>query len=364
VDALAVEAIARLTAAVSSLLPAPADPALAPSVLVTPVRVAPTGLGGYVGVHDAPGGEVLGRRLSARVGVTVRAPDAGSLGDAVALTTRSVLARHRATLAQLGILRVGLDSLGPPPPPPSPGPPQPQARDVVFDVLFEYLHLPVEAGGIIAEIPLDADVTLAARPRLLRRGPFTSPDVMTAFEVVDDPAAGQDAPSDWRYDAAEQAIRQHTLIRGGPGTPTARKPGTYLLLRTGPALPPVHDFSLATEFRSMTAGGVGVVFGFRDVHNFCFALLDAERPFRMIARKEGGSFRALAAGGLDTARGFDTDRLYTLRVAVQAATFRLLLDGVTVLEATDDAPAGTGRVGLMTRACEGARFYDLTLMQL
>lgn len=348
----------------TSLLPTHADPSLAPIVLVTPVRVVPTGLSGYVGDHDSPSGEILGRRVQARVEVTVRSPTTVGLGAAVSEATNAVVARSRTSLAQLGILKVGLGEVGPTVAPPTQGPPQPAKRDVAFDVLFEYLHLPTDTGGVIAEIPLDTDITQAGTPRLLRRGAFLSPDVMNAFEVVDDAAAVQAAPSDWQYDATEQAIRQLAATRGGPNTPTPNKPGTCLLLRAGPLLPPLRDFSLATEFRATTPGGIGVVFRFQDPDNFGFVLLDSAQSFRMIARKTAGTFAALDAGGLDTARGFETGQLHTLRVAAEGASIRVLLDGVNVLEGTDGNLAAAGRMGLLTRACDGAHFYDLTLLQL
>jgi hypothetical protein len=126
----------------------------------------------------------------------------------------------------------------------------------------------------------------------------------------------------------------------------------------------VRDFSLATQFRASSPGGVGVVFRYHDPENLSFALLDAERSWRIIARKRGASFGSLSAGGVDAGAGFEVDRLYTLRLVAQGGAIRMLLDGVTVLEAVDDQPDGPGQVGLMTRACDGARFYDLTLLQL
>ncbi len=359
-DDVALEAMSQLHQAMASLLPPASDDAMASSLLVTPLRVAPTGIGGFVGVHHEPEGEVVGRRISARVDVTVRAAGDRALDDAVALATRSVLARSRGDLSGLGILKVQLGSLGPVARPPDDA--GHSVRDVVFDVEFEHLHRPSDDGGVIESVPLDISVTASAPGRLLRRGPFHTPDALAAFEVVDDPGARLDAPSSWAYD--DGAIRQRTRVRGGHARPTLHQPGTYLLLRDTPTQPPVADFTMTTRFRSTSEGGVGVVFRYRDPEHCCYVLLSSTPAYRMIGCVVDGEFRSLGGGTVDAEPGFEVDRLYTLRLVVQGRTSSVLLDGEEVLRNADATPVGPGRVGLMTRACDGARFYDLTLQEL
>src|SRR5262249_49551384 len=158
----AFEAIASLTTAMTSLLPPPVDPAVPHSVLVTPTRITPTGLGGFTGLHPNPEGEVFGRRVAARVTVSVGAQNVTGLDPAVARVTQAVMTTSRGELSQLGILRVGVLELGARPISPQQGPPSPQRRDVEFDVLFEFLKLPAQAGGVIQTIPLDIESTLSA----------------------------------------------------------------------------------------------------------------------------------------------------------------------------------------------------------
>lgn len=238
----------------------------------------------------------------------------------------------RDELARLGFLKLAFLELGNRPVP-APGPPTPLRREIAFDVLYEFLKIPEEAGGVIETIPLDLDTTLSANdPRVLLRGPFLAAS-LNLFDVVDDPAATTTAPSAWSFDETEQAIRQTADIRGGTNAATPNKPGTYFLLRTTPVRRPVRDFSLAAEMMSSSQGGIGFVFRYPDTDNFHFALLDSRTGFRLIARKQAGTFEPLPDGGLDDTVGFSTGALTRVRLVAQDDQFRLVLDGETVLEA-------------------------------
>jgi hypothetical protein len=237
-------------------------------------------------------------------------------------------------------------------------------RDIAFDVLYEFLKVPEEAGGVITTIPLDIDSTQASNdPRVLFEGAFL-PNALNLFDVVDDAAASTAAPSSWTYDVSAGAIRQSSLIRGGAEGATPSKPGTLLLLRTSPARPAVRDFSLGAGMLSESAGGIGFVFRFIDAGNFYFALLDSRSNFRLLAKKVAGAFAVLDAGGLDDARGFTVGMPMQVRLTAQENSFQLRIDGVTVLEGEDDDIDAAGRVGFMTRNCNGARFFNMKLVRL
>lgn len=363
-DVIAVEAIANLTTVMSSLLPPPATPALAPAMVVTPVRVAPTGIGGYVGAHPSPQGDVYGRRITARVQLSVPGDDPTALDDAVEAITQTVLARGRAELAQLGILKLSLFELGPRPAAPPPGPPSQPRRDLSFDVLYEFLKLPESAGGVISSIPIDLEAGLLTdAPETLISGPFIV-DPLADFDTIDDPAATTAAPSAWSYDAALQGVRQTSAIRGGAESTAANKPGTYLLLRMTPSRPALRNVSIAATMDATSVGGIGFVFRFIDADNFYYALLDSRTGFRRLGRKVGGAFGALDEGGLDSGVGFEINRLMRVRLVAEGTLFRLVLDGETVLEGSDSALTDAGRAGFMVRSCTGARFFDLHITLL
>lgn len=333
-------------------------------MLVTPVKISPTGIGGYVGHHPDPHGDVLGRRITARVTMSVAAASVATLDDEVQRVAQTVLSAARRELALLGILKLSLLELGPRPATGGGGPPTTPRRDVAFDVLYEFLKLPEAAGGVIQTIPLDIEAALSANePRTLLSGPFVA-DPLANFDTIDDPAATTAGPSSWSFDAALQGVRQTSAIRGGPNAAEPNQPGTYLVLRATPARPVVRDFSLAASMDATVIGGIGFVFRFSDVDNFYYALLDSRTGFRRIGKKVGGTFAALQQGGLDDSAGFQINTLMRVRLVAEGAAFRLLVDGETVLEAQDDELTSAGRVGLMVRHCTGARFFDFTLLLL
>ena len=379
------EVVQGLTTALAGLLPAGPDLSLRPLLTVVPVRLTPTGLGGYVAPSSDPAGDVVGRRLQARVSVTVRAGDEDSLGPAVTGVTRALLAADRATLVQQGILRVTLGELGTR----SVAPNGQARRDVDFDVLYEFLKGPTEAEGVIREIELalapgdpggapadrvpapGAPVAPVApvvppepppAPPPLLQGDFTAQS-LAAFEVVDDPLTTRSRPSRWAWAPATSRIEQRSAIMGGDSRVPALRPGTYAVLRTTPALPALADFTLTARMEAGTAGGIGVVFRWQDVNNFYFFLMDSQRNSRVIGKKVGGAFQSLDTPALDAAAGFANGTPHQVRLRVQGNSFEVRIDGGAALVGRDASLAGAGRVGLMSRSCDQAFFYGVDLVR-
>ena len=155
-DAISSAALDGLTTAVEFFLPDAADPSVQLIPLVTPTRVRPTGLGGFIGTNENPRGEILGRRLEARVLVTIKANDVDPLNDAVTTVTRAFLGADRATLLERGILRIGLDDVGAQPIGGPDGEPNGIVeRSLTFEVLYEFLKRPEEPEDVILEIPIN-----------------------------------------------------------------------------------------------------------------------------------------------------------------------------------------------------------------
>ena len=357
-DPLAEEAFTRLATALGSLLPPPPAPALAPALTINPVRIRPTGLGGYVGPHADPDGDVVGRFLEARALVEVKAPSLDELDAAVGTITRALVGAGRDDLRKAGILRLELDELGDKTPPPKP--PDNATQAVTFAVAYEFLKVPDEGGGVIAEVPLDLELTGENEPRVLITSQFES-DPLDEFEVVDDPLATTNAPSQWSYAAPEQRLEQAAAISGGTTAVNANKPGTYLVLRETPSRPPVQDLILRAELESDSDEGIGLVFRFRDADNFCFFLMNQNKGYRLLAKKVAGSFSQIA---LDGANGFDVGRVYRTKVVARGSEVQLSLDGALVLEGEETALVGPGRVGFMSFRNPQARFYDIELTEV
>jgi hypothetical protein len=232
VDTLSVEALDGLTAAITDLLPAAPDPTFAPALLVQPRRIAPAGVGGFVGVHDAPRGEIYGRRLEAIAVVTVRASGSSALNTAVAGVSQALLAADRAALRGAGILRLAAGDLGPR----SAGEPAPGGvaeRDVAFDVLYEFLKLPEAGEGVIQEIPITLDVDQALGVRASPAPPAPRPAT---------PKARAAAPAPSAPTATRRAARRPRATRPRQGESRAQRTRSQVREQSGtperPTAPP------------------------------------------------------------------------------------------------------------------------------
>jgi hypothetical protein len=353
-DPVAEEAFSGLADALDSLLPPAGDPSLAPELTINPVRIHPLGLGGYVGPHADPDGDIVGRFLEAKALVEVRATSVGGLDAAVGTVTRALVGARPADLRAAGILRLELDGLGEKAPPDQANN---ASQAVTFAVAYEFLKEPTDGGGTIASIPVDLELTGANEPTVLLSTAFED-DPLDAFEVVDDPLAATNAPSQWTYAAADQRVEQGSAISGGTTAVNANKPGTYLLLRMTPSRPPVQDLILRCELSSDSDEGVGLVFRYRDADNFCFFLMDQAKGYRLLAKKLGGSFSQIA---LDAANGYDVGHVYFVKLVARDSQIEVSLDGALVLQGAETALVGPGRVGLMSFRNPQARFHTFEL---
>ena len=157
-DEINTEALAGLTAAIESLLAGVADPPTQLSSLVTPAHIAPTGLGGFVGINEDPQGGILGRRLQATASVSVIANDVDSLNEAVVVVTSACLGADRGSLLEKGVLRISLNNIGSQATGGS-GNNTRVERTLTFDVLYEFLKRPEESEDVILEVPINLDAT-------------------------------------------------------------------------------------------------------------------------------------------------------------------------------------------------------------
>lgn len=361
-DPIASAALEGLRDAVVSLLPAVAEPVLIPEVAVNATRIDPAGVGGFVGISTDPPGDIFGRRVRAAVVVTARTTDGALLSDTVSAMTAAFVGADRAELRGSGLLDVEVSRVGDASVVESDGG-EVFRRDVVFSVLYEHLHLPTEAEGVIDKIPVELDVGAMAPPRVLLRAPFAS-DPLGMFDVVDDPSATNDGPSQWSYNAAEMRVEQTASIWGGTNTLGPRKPGTYLVLRTTPTRPAVRDFVLRAELASDDVHGIGVVFRWQDVNAFYYFLLHSEGGFRILAKRLGEDTFASLTPAAEVSEGFTPGETLRVRVEARGPEFEVVVNDHRVLSAVDASISTAGRVGFMCHRNNQARFYGLDLIEL
>ncbi len=144
-------AVAALTTELAGRIPPPPQDVTF-ELFLSPKRFTPTGLGNFVGRHDDPLGSITGVRLAAEALVTVTVVEPADLNPAIAQLTSTLLAQDPAALRLDGIFRWQVSAI-------EPNPAGPLARDVRFDVLYEFIRLPEAGEGIIETIPID--LTLA-----------------------------------------------------------------------------------------------------------------------------------------------------------------------------------------------------------
>ena len=358
------EAVAALNTTLRSLLPTEGPPAQAPELFVNPVKSQNVGVGGVVSIRTAPpAGDVSALRLTAEVVVRVKAQTAAQLAAKESDVSTALLGADPVSLRTNGVFRIrrvvettersviALQNLS--------------GRDVRFEVLYEFSKQPEVGEGVISSVPIDVVHRTSATPRqpsdLLLVDFETDP--LPLFDVVND--TGLNEAGQWQFAAVEREIRQTSSAGGGSNNFNATKRGTYLLVRTGVTPPAPRNFVLYTSMRSDSSGGIGLVFRFLDLDNFYYVLLhDNGNPlapfrYRIIGRKQGGTFSLLESGGADNAAGYAPNQWFSLRLAVQDEQFDLAINGVEVLRGRDAGIMSPGRVGFMSRSAAGARFRFL-----
>jgi hypothetical protein len=359
------EAISELSGVLMSLLPEVSEPALRVDVHIFPSRIFPSGIGRFIGIHPDPKGEIYGLRLNAKVLLTVKARSLNDLKTSLANVSSSLVAAERRELQRLGIFRIQLEDFGKEPLEKSgEGAETILARDLHLNVLYEYLKKPRTASGMIAEILQNIHVTVNDRhPRLLIGSNFKE-GALEWFEIVDDPEATHNVPSRWQFNPEENRIEQVSAIWGGSTHPDPIKPGTYLLLKTTPDIPPLEDFILKVRLRSDDEDGIGVVFRWQNIDNFYFFLMDKLHSYRILARKVEGEFRHLSTPTLDTSQGYPTHEFHDVKIVVQGIEMSVYLNEKLVLRGEDRVATLPGRVGFMCRTNSQAYFYGIDLIQL
>ena len=363
-DTLGVEALNRLTTTIQSLLPSVADPFLKPDLFINPLRLAPIGLGGFVGINASPPGEIVGRRLEASVHVTVRADTIAQLSGAVSTLTRAVLAADRTALIKQGIQRIALNEMGPKSVVEVGNDKKIAEQELSFKVSYEFLRLPQEAEGIIQQIPLELDVQVGdKKPVGILKAEFMEGS-LDWFEVADIPNPQNNKSSQWQYNPAEARIEQLSNIWGGSPLVNPNKSGTYLILKNAPDRPPLHDFSLKVRLQSDSDRGIGIVFRWQDLDNFYFFLMDSLSNYRLLAKRVAGTFSNLDTEAFDKAKGYQPGTAYRIRITAQGSDFRVFINDHLALRAQDLSLPGPGRIGFMTHRNDKSYFYAIDLAKL
>jgi hypothetical protein len=361
-DATVADAVQALNSAVSALIPPPADPAHTPDILINPVKTHPAGIGGYVGMHPSPLGEIFSRRLKAQVVVRVKADSVADLSAAEITVTSALVAADQTRLRSQGIYQISRDTgFGEVFTAIDDGIDTGVGKDIRFDVDYEYTRLPDAPSGVIEELPLDLLLKETdSEPRVLYDEDFDT-DPLAVFTAIDDPEP-QGGPSNWIYNDIDGRVEQTSTIRGGSNLFNASKRGTCLVLQASivPAAP--TDWVLYAEIGA-EVGGIGVVFNFVDIDNYHYFVMNRESLYRLCGKRVNGTFSFLDAGGQDDGNGYEPGD-YSLRIIQQNGELQIAIDNQPIFTASEDTPPPAGSVGFFCRNSPTARFRSLRWIAL
>lgn len=327
-------------------------------VSLLPKKTISPGIGAYIGSHDDPVGEITALRMDTLASVRVEAGNA-DISSLVEGVTAAIMGVERAELQNDGIYRLKIDELEPV----QENAGNRSSRVINFSLLYEYLSLPTESEFQISDVLLDMDLNAANGDSEVLINTDFSADWEDNFDVIDDPDALQGSPSNWQFDITENALHQTSNIRGGGFTLTARKSGTYLLLKPEIA-DPVQDFLIDVDFKSLDNDGVGYIFRYQDIDNFYYCLLSLRNNYAMFGKKINGNFNFLDDGGQANLSPYEQGNTHRLKLIALGTKFQVQIDDNVLVNGSDESIRDSGRVGPMCHANNDIFFYRLQLLKL
>lgn len=362
-DLVSLEALGALETALGELLPDPAPAPLTRHMQVVPTEVRALGLGAYVGQHLAPDAPLHGRRVAARLELSIDGGADAAAQAYGALLTRQLLSNSRSEFARRGILR--LRSL-------APG----AARSLAFEVDFEFVKLPAAGEGLIERIALDAFTNLTpyktrTRVEFSADALATEAAPLDGFFAIDDADLNPASPAGaWSLAPASgpnpAAIVQTAATRGGPlalqapGGVNARKAGAMLMMRPGGLPLSLQRLVLRVDLASNSPDGVGLVFRRRAADDHWFFLVSQRHGYHLFGRRTPAGWAAVASSAEGLAPGVP----HRLVIAAYDDQLFAELDGRRTLSARTDETALPGEVGLLTHGNNAARFLAGHVMEL
>ncbi len=350
-DAVAAEALVALETAVTGLLPAGVPAGLTRDVRVLPQAVRSLGLGGFIGNHRAPDAVLQGRRIAARVAVSVTGGSDSTAQGYAATLTGQILTHTRAEFVQRGIHRIRSAESA-------------SGRALAFEIDFEYVQVPLAGEGTIDTLALETFNNLTPyRTRSVADFAGAAlglqPAPLADFFAFTDPDAAP--PAAWSLNTTPPAsLVQTANTVGGPlDLSDAQKAGAQLLWRPGGVALSLARFVASITFSSTSEDGVGLVFKRRAADDFFFFLASQRNGYHLFGRRQPAGWQVLATA----AAGFSTSRAQRLVLVCCDGQLIAELDERRTLVAQTDVQTG-GEIGLLTHGNNTARFQSGRLLEL
>lgn len=361
-------ALSTMTTVLSSYLPA-AIPNVDQTMVLIPSKVKPTGLGGFVGVHEDPQASLYGRLIEANTEITLISSDGvGVLQEAVASYTQALLSQDRATLRSSGIFKLDLDHLSDIAHTGS-GNNERDMRTAILKIIFEFIPTPLDPESSIDEVIHNVELGLAQGKGSFFDVDFAAIDAagddpLDSFEFVDDPdVVGSSPAGNWVFDSGAGTIEQNRNVRGGGASLSmAKKAGAQaLLLKDGdPYLS--RNFIARAEMESGEVDGMGFIFRWLDADNFYILLISARHDYHVLIKKFEGSYEFLDSGGSSEEVGYNSDEKFESKLIVEDNKFTVYLNNNIVMSGSDDSITAAGRLGFITHRNIAARFYNIKII--
>jgi hypothetical protein len=368
-DEILVQALRDITDVLESFLPTPA-PGVTQRLLVTPKKVKPTGLGGYVGVNVQPHAALYGRYIHALSEVSLSSVNGlDSLHLASNNVINELLSQDRATLRNNGIFKINLETMSDITHSGS-GSNAIDSRSLRFTLEFEFIPLPAVFEGHIGKLEYNLELASAAGKATFYQIDFANvqaagEDPLGYFHFLDDPDITATSPAGtWGFDFTTGSIHQSEDVGGGGTTlATARKAGTQaLLLKKGqPYLS--RNMILKAELFTGDTDGIGFVFRWLDENNFYYYLMSARNNYHVIGKKTAGNYAFLEQAGLNETLGFAVGQTVHSRLIIEGEHFQVYMNENFVLSGSDGSLTAAGRVGFLSHHNEDAHFLNLQLIR-
>lgn len=162
------------------------------------------------------------------------------------------------------------------------------------------------------------------------------------------------APSDWSVDG--DVVSQRSNIYRGSATESNAEQERYGTLRIYDAQ---HDFDngeIELDIRSADDGGLGIAFRFQDENRHYLWASDLQRKFRVLAVKDGNTFRVLAKND----RSYQKGVWQHVKITLQGDRIIVHVDGEEDFSVVDNT-FGHGTVALHSWGSDSVEFRRLRM---
>ena len=172
-----------------------------------------------------------------------------------------------------------------------------------------------------------------------------------AWETHDTPDASSPA-SKWQV-ADGIATEVSNICKGDAKNPdpALERLGTLRMYKPGV---PFADGELSLEVACADNDSLGVAFRCQAPNRYYVWAMDAQRGFRILARKVGAAYELLAKNS----GGYKSNRWYAVRIVLNGSAMEIHVDGQKDLFASDET-FRTGTFALYVWGCRGAKFRNV-----